>query len=251
MPHLSRPDGVEIYWDEVGAGPAVVISNTFNLAPFDALVERLAAIRRVITYEPRGVGRSTSAGPYDMATGTADLEALLEAVGPAAVALGIGDGAHRAVRLAAARPDLIDRVVVTSTGLGEGSSGGFSGSTEVLEALTSLMRRDYRSGLRSMVTGAGPSDEAERARVEELAASIPQDAALGYIESWSGSDSGAPARAIGPRLTIMGYPGNAWFPLELFEDMSLALPESHYEVVEDGPMARPDLAAALLTRLTA
>lgn len=250
MPHLTRPDGVEIYWDEAGIGPAVAICNTFNLSPVDALVERLAPSRRVITYEPRGVGRSTSAGPYDMATGAADLEALLDAVGPAAVAFGIGDGAHRAVRVAAARPDLIDRVVITSTGLGEGSSAGFSGSGEVLKALMSLMRRDYRSGLRSMVAGAGTADDSERARVEELVSRVPQEAAVGYLASWIASDSGDAARAIGPRLTIVGYPGNAWFPLELFEDMSLALPESHYEVVEDGPMTRPDLAADLLIRLT-
>ena len=50
------------------------------------------------------------------------------------VALGIGDGTHRALRLADARPDLVDRVVFTSSALGResGERAGFAGSTEVL-----------------------------------------------------------------------------------------------------------------------
>ena len=251
MPHLTRPDGVEIYWEEAGDGPAVLVCNTFNLSPVDTLVELLAPSRRVLTYEPRGTGRSTQAGPYDMETGVADVVALLEATGPAAVALGVGDGAHRAVRVAAAHPDLVEHVVITSTNLGGAGAGGFSGSPEVLEALMSLMRRDYRSGLRSMVAGAGHRDDSERARVEELAAAIPQEAAIGYLESWIAADSRDAALALGSRLTIAGYAGNAWFPLEMFEDLNLSLPESRYELVEDGPMNRPDLTAELLLRVTA
>lgn len=250
MPHLTRPGGAEIYWEEAGDGPAVVVCNTFNLSPVDTLTELLAPTRRVVTYEPRGTGRSTPTGPYDMQTGAGDLEALLEATGPAAVALGIGDGAHRAVRVAASRPDLIAHAVITSTGLGGTSARGFSGSTEVLEALMSLMRRDYRSGLRSIVAGAGHSDESERARVEELAAAIPKEAAVGYIDAWIATDSHEAALALGPRLTILAYAGNAWFPLEMFEDMNLSLPESRYELLADGPMNRPELTAELLLSVT-
>lgn len=251
MPLLKRPDGVEIWWDETGEGPAVVICNTFNLASVEELVSLLAAERRVIVYEPRGVGRSTPAGPYDLEAGQADLEALLEETGPVATAFGIGDGAHRAVRTADSRPDLIERVVMTSTGLGELATTGFSSSTQVLAALMSLMRRDYRSGLRQMVHGSAHDEGVERDRVEQLAAAIPQDAAIGYLDSWIAAESAEFAQRLGPRLTIMGYPGNAWFPLELFEDMSLTLPEAAYEEVEDGPMGRPDLSAALLLRVTA
>jgi pimeloyl-ACP methyl ester carboxylesterase len=66
MPHLARPDGVEIYWEEAGDGPGVLICNTFNLAVLDGLVALLAESRRVVLYEPRGVGRSTREGPYDL-----------------------------------------------------------------------------------------------------------------------------------------------------------------------------------------
>jgi pimeloyl-ACP methyl ester carboxylesterase len=254
MPKLARPDGVELYWEEAGEGPGVLLCNTFNLNPLDGLVSRLAGSRRVVTYELRGVGRSTLTGPYDLGTGVEDAEALLEETGPVEVALGIGDGAHRAMRLADARPDLAERVVFTSTALGtpgDGNAPGFSGSTEVLFALMSLMRRDYRSGLRQMLAGSAHDENFERERVEELAAAVPQEAALGYLEAWISAGSVDSARSLGDRLTVLAYPGNAWFPLEMYETLRDALTHSCFEFVEDGPMTRPDLTADVLLRVSA
>jgi pimeloyl-ACP methyl ester carboxylesterase len=253
MPHLTRPDGVEIHWEEAGDGPGVLICNTFNLNPLDELVARLADSRRVVIYEPRGVGRSTLAGPYDLGTGVEDAEALLEETGPVEVALGIGDGSHRALRLADARPDLVERVVFTSTALGrpgDEDAPGFSGSTEVLFALMSLMRRDYRSGLRQMLAGSAHDEDFERDRVEELAAAVPQDASIGYLEAWISAGSMDIARRLGNRLTVLAYPGNAWFPLEMYETLRAALTQACFELVEDGPMTRPDLTAGVLLRVS-
>jgi pimeloyl-ACP methyl ester carboxylesterase len=253
MPHLTRPDGVEIHWEEAGDGPGVLICNTFNLNPLDELVARLADSRRVVIYEPRGVGRSTLTGPYDLGTGVEDAEALLEETGPVEVALGIGDGSHRALRLADARPDLVERVVFTSTALGrpgDEDAPGFSGSTEVLFALMSLMQRDYRSGLRQMLAGSAHDEDFERDRVEELAAAVPQDASIGYLEAWISAGSMDIARRLGNRLTVLAYPGNAWFPLEMYETLRAALTQACFELVEDGPMTRPDLTAGVLLRVS-
>jgi pimeloyl-ACP methyl ester carboxylesterase len=255
MPLLERPDGARLHWDEAGDGPRVLVCNMFNLALVDPIVEQLAGSRRVVTYDPRGVGRSTRSGPYDLDTGVADVEALLEAVGAADAALGVGDGGHRALRIAAARPDLVDRVVLTSTGLGRSSdaeeTAGFSGSTEVLSALMSLVRRDYRAGLRSMLSGAAHGDEeAIRERVEELEAAVPQEAAIGYLEAWIGAGSADAARGLGARLTVLAYPGNDWFPLAMYESMRDYLTEACIEYVDDGPIRRPDLAADVLARVS-
>ena len=222
MPTLARPDGAHLHWEETGEGPALLVCNTFNLTHLDALVEHLAGERRVITYDPRGLGRSSRGGPYDLDTGVDDLAALLEETGPVAVALGIGDGSHRAIRTAVRRPDLIDRVAFTSSALGVSEvtddTGGFSGSVQVLSALMGLMRRDYRSGLRSMVSGSAGLDNepAMRERVEELVESVPQEAALGYLEAWIRADSHDEARDLGSRLTVLAYPGNYWFPLSIY-----------------------------------
>lgn len=250
---LTRPDGVGLHWEQAGDGPGVLICNTFNLAPLDGLVDRLASSRRVLWYEPRGTGRSTSRGPYDLDTGVADLEALLEHTGAVDVTLGVGDGAHRALRIADARPDLVARVVFTSTALGrpgDESAPGFSGSTEVLRALMGLLRRDYRSGLRQMLSGSAHNEAEERERLEELVAMIPQDAALGYLEAWIAAGSVDVARRLGDRLTVLAYPGNAWFPLEMYESLRDAFTEACFEFVEDGPMNRPDLAADVLLRVS-
>ncbi len=254
MPLLDRPDGAQLYWEQTGDGPGVVICNTFNLAPVEGLVERLVDSRRVLVYEPRGTGRSSPHGPYDLATGVDDLEALLEETGAVEVALGIGDGIHRALPLADARPDLVDRVVITSGALGRDpgeNAPGYSGSTGVLYTLMSLMRRDYRSGLRQMMMGSADDEEHERQRVEELAAAVPQGAAIGYLEAWIAADSYEIARRLGDRITVLAYPGNAWFPLELYEAIRDQLTGACFELVEDGPMNRPDLAAEVLLRVSA
>jgi pimeloyl-ACP methyl ester carboxylesterase len=253
MPLLARPDGVEIHWEQSGDGPGVLICNTFNLTTLEPLVATLAESRRVVTFDPRGVGRSTLKGPYDLGTGVEDMEALLEETGSVEVALGVGDGAHRALRIADARPDLVERVVITSTALGTpGDEGGagFSGSTSVLYALMSLMRRDYRSGLRQMMAGSAHDEDFERERVEALAETVPQEAAIGYLEAWISAGSIDVARRLGERVTFLAYPGNAWFPLEVYESLREALTAACFEVVEDGPMTRPDLAAELLLRVS-
>jgi pimeloyl-ACP methyl ester carboxylesterase len=253
MPFLTRPDGAELYWEQHGDGPGVLICNTFNLAPIDGLVEALAASRQVVVYEPRGLGRSSKQGPYDLATGVADAEALLEETGPVEVAFGIGDGTHRAIRLADTRPDLVESVVFTSSALGResGERSGFAASTEVLHALMGLLRRDYRSGLRQMLSGSAHNDDEERRRLEELVAEIPQDAAIGYLEAWIAAEGFDIARRLGNRLTVLAYPGNAWFPIEMYEGMREHLTEACLEFVDDGPMMRPDLAAEVLLKVSA
>ena len=82
----------------------------------------------MVVYEPRGLGRSSQQGPYDLGTGLEDVEALLEEAGAVEVALGIGDGTHRALRIADARPDLVERVVFTSSALGRESGESEAGS---------------------------------------------------------------------------------------------------------------------------
>ena len=252
MPLLARPDGVQLHWEQAGDGPGVLICNTFNLTPMDGLVELLKPSRRTVVYEQRGLGRSTQQGPYDLQTGVEDAEALLEETGPVEVALGIGDGTHRAIRLADTRPDLVDRVVFTSSALGResGERSGFAASTEVLYALMSLLRRDYRSGLRQMLSGSAADEDEERRRVEELVAAIPQEAAIGYLEAWIAAESFDVARRLGGRLTALAYPGNAWFPVEMYEGMRDHLTEACFEFVDDGPMARPDLAAEILLKVS-
>jgi hypothetical protein len=101
------------------------------------------------------------------------------------------------------------------------------------------------------MVGSAHDESIERERVEELAEAVPQEAAIGYLEAWIAAESLDVARRLGSRVTALAYPGNAWFPLELYESMRDYLTEACFEIVEDGPMARPDLAAEILLRVSA
>ena len=71
-------DGAELWVTEQGAGEPLILctggpGSCDYLGPVAAMIDDLV---RVIRFEPRGCGRSTTGGPYDVATCLADLEAL-------------------------------------------------------------------------------------------------------------------------------------------------------------------------------
>ncbi len=197
MPMLELPDGCELPWEERGEGPTIVMVNMHYWAPelLEPLVEDLAADHRVVTYDVRGTGDSTAQPPYDIATDAADLGALLQASGPATVAIATGDGCNRAIRLVAERPELVEQVVCAGVApLGRrGTSGSeaLAGSGEVLKALLQLFESDYRAAVHSMATTGEPGIDPDtvRARVDANVEHAPQDVATARQRSWYDEDS--------------------------------------------------------------
>lgn len=259
MPTAQLPDGVEIHWDQRGEGPLVVISNQFfsEAWVFEGLIALLAEEHRVITYDPRGTGRSTQQPPYEIETDARDLVGLVEAVGPPAVVVGMGDGSNRAVHAAAARPDLIDAVVcaggnpigVTAV---EGTDG-LAGSESVLAALVSMMETDYRGAMRTMIGTANPAfdEETLRMRVNSTCENCPQDVAAERMRSWIADDGLEQSRALGDRLWMLEPGGNAWFPIEVARRSRALIPEAHILEVENGALSRPDITVDFVRALTA
>jgi pimeloyl-ACP methyl ester carboxylesterase len=258
MPLLRRPDGAEIFWEERGEGPLVVMATQFFGYPelLEGLTDDLVADHRVVTYHLRGTGRSTRTGPYDMPTDAADLCALTDEVEGPAVIVAMGDGANRAVRAAAARPDLV-RDVVSPGGnpLGRNATRGteaLAASESVLEALVGLLDTDYRAALRTMVDTANPQldEESRRERVDRTVDHCPHEAAAPRLRAWIDDDAGDEARALGDRLWILEHGKNPWFPIEVVRQTRELLPEAHVEEVVDGPLSRPDITAAVVRGLT-
>src|SRR3954454_14238908 len=142
MPEIERPDGVAIHYEVRGEGPLFVLAPHWSMGPevFAGLVAALSRDHRVLTYDLRGTGRSTRRGPYDTETDLADLEALLEAVGGAVGALGLGDAVTRIAKLASRRPDRLDRAIcfgappVHRSDLG--GEQALAGSDNVVESFT-------------------------------------------------------------------------------------------------------------------
>jgi len=100
-------------------GPVVVLSNSLGttMAMWDANLPELEKGFRVIRYDTRGHGESpVPAGPYTIDDLTDDLILLLVRLGVAkAHVVGLSLGGMTAMRLAARRPDLVDRMVVLCT----------------------------------------------------------------------------------------------------------------------------------------
>jgi pimeloyl-ACP methyl ester carboxylesterase len=253
------PDSVEIHWEERGEGPLVVIANQFFSESwvFEGLIGLLAEEHRVVIYDPRGTGRSSRQGPYEIEVDAGDLLAVVEDAGAPAVVVGMGDGSNRAVYAAAARPDLID-VVVCAAGNPVGATAvegteGLAGSESVLDALVSMMDNDYRGALRTMIGTANPTfdEETVRMRVNSTCENCPQEVAAERMRSWIADNALEPARALGDRLWILDSGGNPWFPIEVTRRSRKLIPEAHIREVEEGALSRPDITVEVVRTLTA
>jgi pimeloyl-ACP methyl ester carboxylesterase len=260
MPKLRRPDGVELHWEERGRGPLVIFCHPCFSLPraFKPLEDELARDHRVVLYDPRGTGRSTRTGPYEIATDVDDLIALLEVLGETATLVAFADGLHRGIQVAAARPDLAGAVVCPGVAaLGPrtsypGVDDGLASSPAVVGALVQLLETDYRSGLHTVVVGGNPqmTEREIQERIDAVMEYAPAEVALGRLRSWIAQDSREAGRAIGGRLWVLAFAGNAWFPLELLDTLRADAPEAHVEHLEDGAVSRPDLTAGIIRRIT-
>lgn len=262
MPLLARDAGVEIYWEEQGSGPLVVLVpyTTFHPSVYDPIAAELAGDHRVVRYDDRGTGRSSRRGPYGLDSAASDLEAVVEAAGGPAVAVGLADAANRAVRAGDRRPDLVEAIVASGMPAGrralEGSEA-MAASDTVVNAFLSMVETDYRAALRSLVTAGNPqmSEDEIRERVRLQAEYQPQEAAIARLRAWVDDESVEPARACGDRLWLLSAEGmtGGWFPSGR-EALALArqvFPEAHVEALDDGIVSRPDLTAAIVRRVTA
>jgi pimeloyl-ACP methyl ester carboxylesterase len=105
MPTFTSPDGTTIAYDQVGAGPPVVLVDGAmcyrGAGPMDALAERLAEHFTVLTYDRRGRGESTDTAPYAVEREVEDLRALIDAAGGVANVYAISSGAALALATAA------------------------------------------------------------------------------------------------------------------------------------------------------
>ncbi|HEX6457975.1 MAG TPA: alpha/beta hydrolase [Thermoleophilaceae bacterium] len=260
MPKLRLPDGVELHWEERGEGPLVVVSAPCVSLPdsFFALADDLVRDHRVVFYDPRGTGRSTRTGPYEILTDAADQAALLRELGEPAVLIAFGDALHRAVETAALEPELVAAILspgAAAFGRGRDYAGvdeGLASSPAVVGALVRLFETDYRAGLHAAVQGGNPqfTPEQVQQRIDRVIEYAPLEATLGRLRGWISHNSVAPARALGDRLWILIYDSNPWFPAELEPALRRDVPEAHMVHVENGAVSRPDLTAEVVRRIT-
>ncbi len=175
--------------------------------------------------------------------------------------VGIADGCNRAVRVAAARPELVAAVLAPGAAPLPRDSlrdvDAMAGSDTVVGALIDTLENYYASGLRTLLDAANPqmSEDELKARIDAQAEYLPQDVAVGRLRAWITDNPFQEARSLGSRLIVLTSPGAAspWWPS--VEDMvrlvAELLPEARVEEAEDGLVTRPDQAAAIVRSVTA
>lgn len=263
MAWLKRPDGVELYWEEDGEGPLVVLAPYWSGHPgvYGGLTSELARDHRVVVWDARGTGQSTRSGPYDTETDCGDLEAILERAGGAAIVIATANGMNHTVHVATRRQDLVRAVVALGTAPlarahFEGSEGLIA-SDNVVNAFIEMLARDYRGALRTLLraTNSQMSEDELRERVAFQVSYCPQEAAASRVRAWLEDDPTEDTRQAGDRLWIFSAPDVAgpWLPSaderrRLIETLA---PDAHVEETEpgEGPVSHPELTADAIRRI--
>jgi pimeloyl-ACP methyl ester carboxylesterase len=141
---ISAPNGVDFAYRDTGAGdgqsdgvPLVLLQHfRGNLDNWDpALIDALAASRRVIAFDNAGVGGSTGTTPDTVAQMARDAIAFLAAMDLGQVdLLGFSIGSFVAQQIALTRPDIVRRLVLASSAP-QGAAGLHGWAPEVIGAV--------------------------------------------------------------------------------------------------------------------
>jgi pimeloyl-ACP methyl ester carboxylesterase len=258
VPELERPDGARIHYEVRGEGPLVVLTLGFAATPatYEGIASDLARDHRVVTWDPRGCAESSQEGPFDIDTDAADLLALVEAVGGPAVVYGVGHGVNVSVRAAAVDRHAVTAVVspgvVTALRNHLADSEGFASSAPVIDMLIQQLGRDPRGAVRATIASLNPQldEEGIRARVEQTLSYSDPDTTLARLESWLADESALDElRALGDRAAVVWHQSDPWQAGSVPRVREL-LPDARIVEVEDGPLSRPDLQAAVVRELT-
>ena len=190
MKTATSRDGTRIAYDELGAGPPLILVggalNTRSFGPNGSLAPVLAERFTVIHYDRRGRGDSGDTPPWAVEREIEDLDALIEAAGGSACVYGISSGAGLALEAASrglaieklamyeapfivddSRPPLADDYLARLQGLVEADRRG--------DALRLFMREGVRL---SRVFVALMRMMPAWSQLEAVAHTLPYDAAI-------------------------------------------------------------------------
>ncbi|UCF83745.1 MAG: alpha/beta fold hydrolase [Desulfobacteraceae bacterium] len=121
LPRLIVRDGAKIVFYEHGGGEEtllVVNPVLYGLSTFQPVLERLCQEFRIITIDPRGTGGSDPIPKgYSLKDHVEDVRAVIEAAECGAInGVGISRGGNLLIKLAAAYPGLVKRLVLCGAG---------------------------------------------------------------------------------------------------------------------------------------
>lgn len=135
MANLNR-DGVNIYYEDNGSGPAVLLSHGYSATTrmWAAQVEALKGSYRVITWDMRGHGQSDSPDDpkaYSEQATVDDMAAILKHLGiEKAVIGGLSLGGYMSLAFNVAHPNMVRALMLFDTGPGYKNPVGREGWNE-------------------------------------------------------------------------------------------------------------------------
>ena len=232
MPTATAEDGVELFYDAAGEGETVVFLNDvgFGAWLWGWQHAALAGPFRVVTFDPRGVGRSEPTGPHTVERLAADCEAVLAAAGVRRAHL-VGAGLGGRAALAYAR----EYGRARSLALLGTTLDGDRVDPDALERMT----RDGPEALEPCLTPAFREDNPDvLAGIGEWRASddAPPAVRAAQAEAMRGYACEAPYEVTLPALVLHGE-SDPVVPAAAGRDLAAALPEGEFHAVEGRHLA--------------
>jgi len=175
---LHRPssvvrDGARVVFYEHGSGDETLLLMNpiaYGLSIFQPMLENLCQEFRIITMDPRGTGASDRLpARYTHDDHMADVRAVIEAAGGGpVVGIGISRGGNILVKLAAAHPSLVKKLVLVGTPLDDMGPGSISRlKNEFDETIRASLKeqnleRAVPAFVATIITEPGTGDVAEQ-----------------------------------------------------------------------------------------
>jgi pimeloyl-ACP methyl ester carboxylesterase len=256
-------DGIRIAWQSFGDGEStVLVVPTWNFVDSRVsapLVPALASWCRVVTFDPRGAGRSDRpATGYRFADHVDDAVAVMRAAGVERASLiAASNGTNIAALLAARMPHLVERLVLIDPAIAvgpEGSSGDDDGafwlerpSYEGWERWSApYWRQDWPGFARWFLATAFNEPESEAVIDAVLRIALEADPEI-LIQEQREWHAGGDVRAVPPVLGAITAPTlvlhgalDLSVPLEVGEAVAAAIPGTTLAVAAAGGH-RPDI----------
>lgn len=244
MPFVQLPNGMELFYREVGAGPRTLLllhGNTASSLWWERVIPHLPGGWRILAPDLRGCGDSTKdSGEWTMSDLAADVALFMEAlqVGRATV-VGHSLAGGITLQLAAEYPALVERMVLINSAPIDGLRLAPEAYVEVPEA---VLR--YALGL---MMPTAPKDEFYERLVEE-SVSKSGPAQIRHGRALYGMDlSGVASTMTQPTLVLYGAQDKL-VTREMMERTAAALPNAVLEVWEEighsAPVEAPERLAA-------
>ena len=254
-----REDATGLYWEEVGDGPPVLLIGGIGMdtGAWWRTVPVLARDFRVITFDPRGLGRSAPS-PYMCTTDdlAADSIAVMDAAGvDAAHVYGFSLGGMVAQQLALRHPDRVRRLVLGST-----HAGGLlyqSGTRGVMGMRPSFVATDPARAAIPYTYGRRCREEHPERIEEDLQRRVPlppltRNAQIGAVML---HDARTAVRRIEAPTFVVHGAEDRLMPVAAGRHLAEEIPGAHLLVLSDAghfyptdePSAQPQIAAFLAT----